>query len=253
MAFSILDFRFSIFDCFAERRGVLRMTDELNADATPDGHALATSGNRKSCPQFLYFDLGNVLLYFDHRRGARQMAEVAGVAPEWVFQVVFQSGLELEYEAGRLTSHQFYEEFCRQTQTRPDYERLARAAGAIFEVNLGAKAVLASLLAAGNRLGLLSNTNEVHWQYFADGRYGLIPEAFETLVLSFEVGTVKPDERIFQVAAERAGVAPEDIFYVDDTLGHVEAARRAGFDAVQYTTTRALVSDLLSRGVRFNY
>ena len=50
-----------------------------------------------------------------------------------------------------------------------------------------------------------------------------------------------------------AGVAPQDIFFTDDIPGHVEGARRAGFDAVQYTTTPQLVNDLHDRGVRFNY
>jgi FMN phosphatase YigB (HAD superfamily) len=58
---------------------------------------------------------------------------------------------------------------------------------------------------------------------------------------------------VFAGAAELAGVAPGEIFFVDDTAGHVAAARSAGFDAVQYTTTQALAADLRSRGLEFNY
>ena len=66
-------------------------------------------------------------------------------------------------------------------------------------------------------------------------------------------GHCKPDERIFSAAARLAGVAPEEIFYTDDLPGHVAAARRAGFDAVQYTSPAALYDELASRGVRINY
>ncbi len=43
-------------------------------------------------------------------------------------------------------------------------------------------------------------------------RYGLIPAVFETLILSYEVQSMKPDEKIFRVAAERAGLPPQEIF-----------------------------------------
>jgi putative hydrolase of the HAD superfamily len=206
-----------------------------------------------SPPEFLYFDLGNVLLYFDHHLACRQMAAVSGVPADRIWDVIFESGLELLYEAGAVGSQEFHERFCRETDSHPDYDALAHAASAIFEVNLPMKALLAHLSAAGHRLGLLSNTNPIHWAYVAGGRYGMIPEVFEQVVLSYEVGAIKPDARIFRHAAELAGAPPERIFYVDDVAGHVAGARAVGIDAVQYTTTPALADELLRRGIRCNY
>jgi putative hydrolase of the HAD superfamily len=65
-------------------------------------------------PQFLYFDLGNVLLWFDHHLAARQMAAVAGVAEERVWRLVFEGELEQRYEAGEIGDREFYEIFCRE-------------------------------------------------------------------------------------------------------------------------------------------
>ena len=201
-------------------------------------------------PKFIYFDLGNVLLNFSHPRMCRQMAEVAGLSEEAVFQALFSSGLELDYERGRVSTPEFYEQFCAATGTRPDLERLSHAACDIFSVHVGTKRILSQLLAAGYRLGLLSNTNEMHYNFFARGRYALIPTAFEQLVLSFEVGAIKPEPQIFTAAIEKAGVRPEEIFFTDDIAGHVEGARAAGIDAVQFTTPAALLDALLERGVR---
>lgn len=201
-------------------------------------------------PKFIYFDLGNVLLNFSHPRMCRQMAEVAGLSEEAVFQALFGSELELDYERGRVTTPEFYEQFCAATGTRPDFDRLTHAACDIFTAHVGTKRVLSQLLAAGYRLGLLSNTNEMHYNYFARGRFALIPTAFEQLVLSFEVGAIKPEPQIFQAAIEKAGVLPEEIFFTDDIAGHVEGARAAGIDAVQFTTPAALLDALLERGVR---
>jgi len=204
-------------------------------------------------PKFIYFDLGQVLLHFDRQRQCQQMAEVAGCSPEVVHRVVFDDGLHWKYEAGELTSQQFYEAFCRQTDTRPPLEALLHANSDIFRMNPTIAALVAALEGAGHRLGVLSNTCESHWNLVTHGRYGILPGAFKQFVLSYEVGASKPDERIFRVAAEKAGCAPQEIFYTDDTPGHVEAAKALGFDAVLYTDTAGLAEELRRRGLEFNY
>lgn len=203
--------------------------------------------------KILYFDLGNVLLHFSHERMCRQMAQVCDTTAERVWQVLFDDGLELRYEKGEVTSQQFYEQFCRRIDRRPDFDALERAASEIFELNVPLAAVVAQLRAAGYRLGLLSNTNESHIRYFTDGRYGLLPRTFDVLAYSCRLQAIKPEPAIYQAAAELAGVAPEEMFFVDDIPGHVAGAREAGIDAVQYTTTSQLVADLRARGLRFNY
>ena len=72
------------------------------------------------------------------------------------------------------------------------------------------------------------------------------------LALSFRLGTMKPRPEIFEKAAELAGVPPRDIFYTDDRPEHVAAARQAGYDAVQYTTTPELLTELRRRGIAMN-
>src|SRR5580658_2291398 len=159
-------------------------------------------------PRFFYFDLGNVLLKFDHRRAARQMAEVSGVPAERIWDVVFAGGLNEKLDAGELTTAEFFEQFCRELKCRPDLDALAYAASDIFELNYSMSAVLGRLVGARKRLGLLSNTCDIHWQYFGTDRYWFAPKAFETIVLSYRVKMMKPDPQIFLHAAELAGVSP---------------------------------------------
>ncbi len=206
---------------------------------------------------FLYFDLGNVLLYFSHERACRQMAAVARtpereLTPTDVRRAVFESGLEDLYEAGEITTAEFYVQFCRQTATRPDLDVLAHAASDIFWPNDSLLAVVGELRQAGHRLGLLSNTNEIHWQFVSDGRYEHLPGAFDVLALSYQLGTIKPRHDIFEQAAALAGVSPGEIFYTDDRPEHVAAAREVGYDAVQYTDTPGLVAELRRRGIEVN-
>ncbi|MBW3600652.1 MAG: HAD family phosphatase [Planctomycetes bacterium] len=201
--------------------------------------------------RFFYFDLGNVLVRFDHELACRQMAEAAGVAVDVVRRVVFDEGMQWRYERGEITCRQFYDHFCQQTKTCADYDRVHHAASAIFELNAPVAPLVAGMAAAGHRLGVLSNTCAAHWKYCLP-RYSLL-RLFDVFALSFEIGSMKPDPATYRDAATLAGAAPEEIFFTDDRSENVEAARAAGYDAVLFTTAPALAADLRRRGVEFNY
>jgi putative hydrolase of the HAD superfamily len=66
----------------------------------------------------------------------------------------------------------------------------------------------------------------------------------DDLVSSARVGVAKPDRRIYEIAAERAGVAPERCLFVDDRLPNVEAARSLGMTGVHYRTIADLAAVL---------
>ncbi len=203
-------------------------------------------------PSFIYFDLGNVLLHYDEELVSRQLADVAGTSVERIKEVVF-NGLAAPFERGELDSQQFYEIFCEQTGTQPEYSALKRAASTVFELNVRLVPLVSAMQRAGYRLGILSNTNRMHWKYISSGRYGTIPAVFERLALSFEIGALKPEREIYTAAAEIAGVAPEEIFFTDDKPVNVEGARAAGYDALVFTSPSELATELRQRGLVFNY
>jgi glucose-1-phosphatase len=203
-------------------------------------------------PNFLYFDLGKVLVDFSVDQMLGQMAAVAGITAQRVREAIFAGGLMREHECGRLTSREFYEALCAATGSRPDFERLAAAAAEIFSLNVPMLPLVAQLRQAGYPMGILSNTCETHWPY-CRSRYRIVAEGFSVFALSYEIGAMKPEAAIFQAAAELAGCRPEEIFFVDDLPGHVAGARAAGFDAVQFTSAEALSAELRRRGIRFNY
>lgn len=58
---------------------------------------------------------------------------------------------------------------------------------------------------------------------------------FDALVLSFEVGCRKPERRIFEIAAEAAGVPAEACVLIDDSAANCAGAEEAGWQAVHFT------------------
>ncbi|MBA4017972.1 MAG: hypothetical protein C0483_12430 [Pirellula sp.] len=203
--------------------------------------------------KFLYFDLGNVLLYFSHQRAAAQLAALAGASPDAVFEGLFRSDINYRCDSGRLTGAEFCTTFRGLHPCDAEDPAIYRAASDIFRVNTAMKAVTAQLRAAGHRLGILSNTCDMHTEFFTDGRYAGIPTDFEVVVLSYKLKLMKPDAAIYLEAAKLAGVAPEEVFYTDDIQVNVDGARAAGFDAVLFTTAADYVSELRRRGIPLNY
>ena len=206
-----------------------------------------------SPPKFIYFDLGNVLLHFSHPRMCQQMAHLWSIDPKQMWAVAFESDVMERHESGKLDGPAVFELLCQRFGSRPDYDEFSLAASHIFTLNVSMMPILGHLSHAGYRLGLLSNINDLHWQFICHSHYALIPSVFDVLALSFEIGAVKPSPHIFESAAQLAGVAPDEIFYTDDIAGHIAGAKQVGFDAVQYTSTPELVEELRKRGIEINY
>lgn len=60
---------------------------------------------------------------------------------------------------------------------------------------------------------------------------------FDELILSGDIGIVKPEPRIYELAAERLGMLPEECAFIDDSESHVIGARAVGMTAELYTDT----------------
>jgi FMN phosphatase YigB (HAD superfamily) len=203
--------------------------------------------------RFVYFDLGNVLLHFSHRRACEQMGALSGHSADQIWEIVFKSDMQKQYEAGQITGEQFYETYCAAIGSRPDYRRLLAAASDIFTVNPAILPLLAQLKAGGHRLGILSNTCLAHWEHCVERRYNVISQIFDVYALSFQLQTSKPDTQIYLAAAELAGVMPQDVFFTDDLPENIEGAKKAGFDAVLFSTVPKLAAELSERGICCNY
>jgi FMN phosphatase YigB (HAD superfamily) len=69
-------------------------------------------------------------------------------------------------------------------------------------------------------------------------------DAFDTLIISAEVGLLKPDARIFQLALQRAAVAANESLFVDDTPAHVEACERLGMKGILFKDRGQTIAEI---------
>lgn len=66
----------------------------------------------------------------------------------------------------------------------------------------------------------------------------------DDIVYSHEVGLMKPDPRIYELTARRLAVRPEEVVFLDDVPGHVEAARAAGWHGVVHVDTARSIEEV---------
>jgi putative hydrolase of the HAD superfamily len=201
-------------------------------------------------PEFVYLDMGNVIVSFDRDRAFRQMAAVSGGDPEAIRDAVMAGGLHEASERGAIEWPEFHAEFSRRTGTTSDPEALAHAASDMFSLKIDMLPVIAGLERTGCGLGILSNTCGPHWEHLLAKRYSVLPGHFREIVLSHEVRAIKPEPDIYQLAAKRAGVPPDRIFFCDDIPAHVDAARAAGWQAEVFTSAGGLIDALDRRGLK---
>jgi len=74
-----------------------------------------------------------------------------------------------------------------------------------------------------------------------------VTDAFDEMVISGEIGLVKPDARIYQLTAERLGVPVGECLFVDDFLENVAGAREAGMQALHFAPVDAAKAELRTR------
>jgi 2-haloacid dehalogenase len=108
-------------------------------------------------------------------------------------------------------------------------------------------AVMEALLRQGRDVTLLTN--------FAADTFVEACERFPFLqaprgaTVSGQIGCIKPDPRIYSMHAERFGLEPSAILFVDDSAANVAGARAAGWRAEQYVETSRLIRDLQAHGI----
>ena len=207
----------------------------------------------RSQTRFIFFDMGKVLLDFDHARINQQVGKLAGIEPAIIKSLLFEPPFDLEnrFERGELNADEFHSEFCSRAETQVQKQALLRAVSEIFWLNVSIMPILSQLRSINFPMAVLSNTCSAHWEYAREtfACMGLFRDA----VLSYEEKSMKPDPVIYQsaikLAQERTGCDIDQIFFTDDRQENVDAAKEAGIDAELFTDSRTLLKFMVQRGI----
>ena len=195
----------------------------------------------------IVFDLGNVLIPFDYNIAIEKLNKIEeGLGNRFIEFYKSNYHIHRDFEKGIVPESTFLKIMLEAAEHKIDEETFKKYYADIFSVN---EEVVSLLPALKNdyKLFLLSNTNSIHqnygWQKYEFLKY------FDNLILSHEVGSVKPEEKIYREVEKASGLPSAEHFYIDDIQEYVDAAKNLGWDAVQFVGYKQLLDDLKSRNI----
>jgi putative hydrolase of the HAD superfamily len=197
-------------------------------------------------PRHLLLDIGMVLVRLDYRPLAEKMRTLARIEPAQLRAILTGNELVQEFETGKLSETKFYEEVCRRIGTNIPRSEFFEAWNSVIADQLVSDHVLA-MLAGKAHLWAISNTNRTHIDFLV--RSFTFLRHFEGLILSYEVGALKPDARIFQEALRKSGALASDLLFVDDLEINVNAARVLGIDGFTFLSPAQFEGEMTIRGL----
>lgn len=184
----------------------------------------------------IMFDMGGVVLDFDPLIPCRILAPIIGLDPAEILKRVMDTDAPRLFELGSLSEEQFTDQCNKALGTNIKQAELQKIWSNIFTENEAVSNIIRAMKPKA-QLILLSNTNIWHFTH-AKRTYRILDE-FDTCVPSYQIGLMKPDRRIYQVAL-RFARHPERVLFVDDIAENVDAAQQLGIRAIQYTGAEQL-------------
>jgi epoxide hydrolase-like predicted phosphatase len=188
------------------------------------------------------FDVGGVLLRTYDQRGRRVWEVRMGLKPGELAQLVFDSELGRKSQLGQTSLDEVWAWLgAHLGLTQDQLTTLKRDFWAGDQVDRELCDYVRGLRPR-YRTGMLSNT------WMCDGRAMAqelgITDCFDVFVTSAEVGVMKPDPRIYQVALEKLEIKPPEAVFVDDFVENVEGARRLGMRAIRFLDSDQVRAEL---------
>ena len=184
----------------------------------------------KNGVRFVYFDMNGCLVRFYTRAFAR-LAEDAGVTPDVVETIFWQ----------------YNDDVCRGTKSIDELNTaLAEKLNMMVDWNkyyLSAVEAtpqmneVVSWVSERYQVGILTNTMPNIVQPLLES--GILPKiTYDAIIDSSDVGYIKPEQHIFEIATAAAGIAPEEILLVDDDRPNLVAAGKMGWHTLSFDSYR---------------
>ena len=193
------------------------------------------------------FDFGNVLASWQPDRRIAEYARLTGLAPQEVRARLERDAFSSDADTGHYTLDEIEAEICERLEHEFSHAELLRLQAIAFEL----QPTMISLARAVHRrcaVGVLTNNGPL-FRACLGSSFPEVAQICDPILVSSELGYVKPDPRSFAAAEAALGLTGERIVFVDDTEAHVVAARSRGWHASVYRSVTELERDFAAVGL----
>lgn len=196
--------------------------------------------------KIIVFDLGNTLIKFDHNISAKKIANLFKCDSGRIYAAFFDSEITRAFEKGEISPREFHRRASALLGFTLPYKDFVAIWNDIFWEDEEA-CRLARVLKKNYKLFLVSNVNRLHFEHIQN-KFEII-KIFDEIILSYLVGAIKPDRRIFEDVIRRAGGDMSGLLYIDDRKDLIDEAIAMGIDSIKFEGARHLKEALTEKGV----
>ena len=182
----------------------------------------------------ILFDLGGVIMTICQDEAIKRFKSIGLKNVENYLNPYTQTDIFGDIEEGKISAEQFREKLSELIGKEVTYEECKFAwLGYRQDVPLRNLDILRKLKVQGYKLILLSNTNPfmMSWGLSGefDGNGNSLESYFDSLYLSYKLGVMKPNKKIFQYIIDNEKIQPGASLFIDDGERNINAARLLGF------------------------
>lgn len=194
------------------------------------------------------FDLGGVLIDWDPALAFADVFASRDAAEAWMAQIGFAQW-NREQDRGRSLA----QGLAAAEAAHGDAARHLRGYVAAFAVTIekripGSWEIAEALLARNCPLYALTNWSADTWPAALE-LHPRLGQIFADIVVSGQVGMIKPEPGIYRLLLDRNGLRAGDCLLIDDNAENVAAAQALGMQAIRFTDAATLARDLTRRGL----
>tara|TARA_B100001250_G_C19803172_1_gene792044 strand:+ start:2341 stop:2967 length:627 start_codon:yes stop_codon:yes gene_type:complete len=200
--------------------------------------------------EVIFFDIGGVLLTIHPDVMISKISNLTNTP----FKILKESFPEEEhdlYERGEITDLEWFQAY---KKSFPNINSLTENEFWIaWSMLLGQETDVLDILIRLKehyKVWLLSNTNSRHIINEVENNFAF-PNLVDGKIYSFQVGSRKPEKKIYEVACEKANVEPCRSIFIDDLELNIVGANKIGMNGIHYINTNQLNNELKTH--RLNY
>lgn len=182
----------------------------------------------------IIFDLGRVLLNINPLLTQLELSRL-GYRPDDEIRGAKDDEIVIKLECGKISAEDFINAVKDIVKAGTTSNDIINAWNAMLLDFTEQHVNTLRSLRQNYKVYLLSNSNQIHFDCYTRtfrDTYGFdLSDLFDKMWFSFQIGIVKPELDIFTYVLKDGGINPDETLFIDDTLMHVEAARKLGIRA----------------------
>jgi HAD superfamily hydrolase (TIGR01509 family) len=185
----------------------------------------------------IVFDLGKTLVKIEYKPLITNLSLDGRYNEIELFK--FLEGPAQEFEKGEINSESFYRVVEKELKLGISLEKFKFAWCSVATEYVDGMERLLKILNAKYPIYMLSNTNELHFEYIM--RKFPVLNCMRDFFLSYEIGVMKPSDEIYLYMLKTLRLNSSEVILIDDKEENVTSAERLGIDAVRFTTADELI------------